>query len=157
MTAQSIVRLANPDDEEGIMALCRMLHEENGLFPLDDDMVRDTIRKAFNKQGFIGVIGAKDALEGIIYMVISNFWYSKKPHLEELFNYVHPDHRKSEHAKSLIEFAKKCATNDIRLVIGVISNTRTEAKIRLYERRLGKPAGAFFVYPPPAAALIESH
>jgi hypothetical protein len=31
------------------------------------------------------------------------------------------------------------------LVIGVISNIRTEAKIKLYERRLPK-AGAFFVY-----------
>lgn len=153
MTSPSEVRLATPADREGIMALCRMLHAENGLFPMEEDLVEETIQRAFDRKGgIIGVIGAPGQLEGIIYMLVSNFWYSRKPHLEELFNFVHPDHRKSEHAKALIEFAKKCASDDVRLVIGVISNERTEAKVRLYERRLGKPTGAFFVYPPPAAA-----
>ena len=34
----------------------------------------------------------------------------------------------------------------IPLLIGVLSNKRTEGKIRLYERQLGKPSGAFFLY-----------
>ena len=34
----------------------------------------------------------------------------------------------------------------IPLIIGVLSNQRTEAKIRLYERQFGAPAGAFFLY-----------
>lgn len=154
MTSHSAVRLATPKDADAIFELCKMLHAENGLFPMDDDLVHETMQKGIEKQGgILGVIGPEGGpLEGIIYMLISNFWYSRKPHLEELFNFVHPDHRKSDHAKALIEFAKKCANDDIRLVIGVVSNTRTEAKVRLYERRLGKPAGAFFVYPPPAAA-----
>ena len=154
MTSSSVVRLATPEDESAIFELCKMLHAENGLFPMDDDLVREIMMKGIEKKGgILGVIGPVGGpLEGIIYMIISNFWYSRKPHLEELFNYVPPEYRKSNHAKALIDFAKKCANDDIRLVIGVVSNTRTEAKVRLYERRLGKPAGAFFVYPPPAAA-----
>ena len=31
-------------------------------------------------------------------------------------------------------------------MIGVLSNHRTEAKVRLYERQFGKPSGAFFLY-----------
>jgi Acetyltransferase (GNAT) family len=154
MASQSQVRLATKEDREEIFRLCKLLHSENGLFPMDDDLVQETMMKGINRNGgILGVIGPTGGpLEGMIYMLISNFWYSRKPHLEELFSYVPPEYRKSNHAKSLIEFAKKCATDDIRLVIGVVSNTRTEAKVRLYERRLGKPAGAFFVYPPPAAA-----
>jgi hypothetical protein len=34
----------------------------------------------------------------------------------------------------------------IPLAIGVMSNTRTEAKIRLYERVFGAPAGVYFLY-----------
>lgn len=153
MTQPSVVRLATHEDEAELMKLCRMLHEENGLFPMEEDMVKETLNKGFNRKGgVIGVIGRPGALEGMIYMEVGNFWYSKQPHLMELFNFVHPEHRRSSHAKALIEFAKKCAGEDVRLVIGIISNERTQAKIKLYERQLGKQAGAFFVYPPRAVA-----
>jgi hypothetical protein len=35
---------------------------------------------------------------------------------------------------------------EMPLLIGVLSNHRTEAKVRLYERQFGKPTGAFFLY-----------
>lgn len=149
MTSPSVVRLAKPEDEAAVFELCRILHKENGQFPMDDGLVRDALHKAFNKQGAIlGLIGEQDKLEGMIYLSIDRYWYTRHPHLGEVFNFVHPDHRKSDHAKALIEFAKACATPAAPLVIGVISNDRTEAKVRLYERRLGKSAGAFFIYPP---------
>lgn len=148
MTAQSVVRLATLEDEPQIMVLCKLLHEENGLFPMDDDLVNETIKLGTERRkGLIGVIGTQDHLEGIIFLQVSNFWYSTQPYLVELFNFVHPQHRRSNHAKALIEFAKKCTTDDLKLVIGIISNERTAAKVRLYERQLGTPAGAFFVYP----------
>jgi hypothetical protein len=34
------------------------------------------------------------------------------------------------------------------LTIGVLSNHRTEAKVRFYERFLGKAAGAYWIYWP---------
>jgi len=148
MTSPSIVRLARPEDEASLMEMCRLLHQENGVFSMDDDLVLAVLRRAFERQGvIIGVIGPEHALEGVICLVIGSFWYSRQPHLEELFNFVHPEHRRSDHAKALIEFAKQCSSESAPLVIGVISNERTEAKVRLYERRLGKPAGAFFLYP----------
>lgn len=146
--APSVVRLATPADEPQLMELCRMLHDENGIFEIDEDMVLETIQQGTNKKGgIIGVIGTPEHIEGMIFMQVSNFWYSRQPYLVELFNFVHPDHRKSNHAKALIEFAKKCTTNDLKLVIGIISNERTRAKVKLYERQLGQSAGAFFVYP----------
>lgn len=130
------------------MEICRALHEENGLFTMSDDKVLGMLRKAFKKQGaIIGVLGPPGHIEGAIYLAISDYWYSNDWHLSELFSFVLPQYRKSNNAKELITFAKRCS-DEIRipLVIGVISNERTEGKVRLYQRQLDKPAGAFFVY-----------
>jgi hypothetical protein len=152
MTQPSNVRIATPEDEPEILRMVVMMLEENGLAPslseVDEETVLKQIRKALNRDlAVMGVIGEPGNLEAMIYLDVNSFWYSRKPHLMELFNFVDPEHRKSTHAKALIGFAKQCVTDGIKLVIGVVSNSRTEAKVRLYERQLGKPAGAFFVYP----------
>jgi len=96
----------------------------------------------------MGLIGAPGALEGMIYLLISQLWYTDSLHLEEIFNFVRPEYRKgTTNARALISFAKKCADEaPLPLVIGVISSQQTEAKIRLYRKFLGLPMGAFFVY-----------
>lgn len=129
------------------MELCRELHTENGLFTMSEDKVRSTLHVAFARRGgIIGVIGQPGHIEAMIYLLISSQWYTEQLHLEELLNFCRPQYRKSGNAKALIQFAQKCAVElDLPLTIGVISNTRTEAKVELYKRQLGKPAGAFFV------------
>ena len=83
----------------------------------------------------------------MIQLSISEYWYSDHKLLEELYNYVRPEHRRSNNAKALIEYAKYCAREmDLPLLIGVVSNERTAEKIRLYRRRLGEPSGAYFLY-----------
>lgn len=141
------VRLAKPEDEDEIFAICKLLHAENGLFPMDEEKVRARIRECTGqKGGIIGVIGRPGEVEAIICLVINQFWYSSEWSLDEQFAYVLPNHRRSSNAKELIIFAKACAEQlNLPLVIGVLSNERTEAKVRLYERQLGAPAGAFFL------------
>ena len=142
------VRIADKGDEEELMELSRQLWKENGLFELNENKVRSMFRKAFNREGgILGVIGAPGSIEGMICMVISSFWYSDNPHLEELFNYVAPKYRKTRNAVELVAFAKWCSDESgFPLVIGVISNERTEGKVRLYQRQLDKPIGNFFFY-----------
>ena len=147
-TTDPIVRLALPSDEDEVMVLCRMLWEENALFPMSEDRVRDTLKLAFAKRGgMLGVIGDKGKIEGMIYLLISSFWYSSEWYLQELFNYVHPDYRRSTNAKALLSFSKKCSDEiGLPLLIGIISNERTEQKVKLYQRQFHKPDGAFFFY-----------
>jgi hypothetical protein len=69
--------------------------------------------------------------------------------LEEKAIFIHPDYRnaKGGRARRLCEFSKQVAnTLELPLIIGVLSNHITEAKVRLYERQFGKPTGAFFLY-----------
>lgn len=142
------VRLADARDEEGVLMLCRELANENAVFPISETKVREKLWRAFNRQlAICGVIGDVGDLKACIFLEIDCPWYSDKFGLSELWNFVHPDHRRSDYAKILIDFAKKCAVDlNLPLQIGIFSNERTEAKVRLYARRLGKPAGAFFLY-----------
>ena len=130
------------------MELCRALHAENGMFTMSEDKVRRMLHRAFDKQGaIVGALGPSGHIEGAIYLLISDYWYSDDWHLSELFSFVLPQYRKSNNAKELITFAKRCSDEiGIPLIIGVISNERTESKVRLYQKELAKPAGAFFVY-----------
>lgn len=148
MTSESIVRMAMPRDEDGLMDLCKTLYGENALFSMSDDKVRYYLRRAFARDSaMIGVIGKPQHIEAAIFMLIGQFWYSHDKHLEELFNYVRPEHRKSKHAQALITWAKELsADTPLPLVIGVLSTERTAAKVRLYRRQLGDPIGAFFFY-----------
>jgi GNAT superfamily N-acetyltransferase len=142
------VRTALSSDEEEVMTMCRMLHDENGVLSFSEDKVRDALRRAFNREGgILGVIGAPGHIEAMICMLIGQLWSSDDWHLEERFNYVRPEYRRSNNAKALMHFAKRCASElGIPLMIGVLSNDRTEQKVRLYEREFGKPSGAFFVH-----------
>jgi len=142
------VRLGTRADEPEIIRLLHLMHAENGLQGLDEDRARLLFNRAFNRDGgIIGLIGPSDDIKAMIYLAIGRMWYTTDEHLEECFNYVRPDCRKSDYAKQLIQYAKTCADGlQIPLLIGVLANKRTSAKVRLYQRYLGVPAGAFFVY-----------
>lgn len=143
------VRIATPEDEVDIMALCRGLHKENGMFSLNERKVLDLIRKCWMRQGVIvGVIGERGHLEASTCLVLDGYYYTDEWHLSELWNYVDPGRRKGSHnAEALIEFGKKCAEKmGCPLITGIVTNTKTAGKVRFYRRLLGYPAGAFFIH-----------
>ncbi len=141
-------RIATREDEPELIRLLHLMHAEGGMFPLDEDMARDTFALAFDRKGgIIGVIGERHDLHAMIYIMITNFWYTRECHIEELFNYVRPDARGKGYANAQINFAKECSDKiGLPLVIGVLTNSRMESKVRLYRQALGMPSGAFFVH-----------
>lgn len=166
MTSPSIVRPATKKDRQEIWRLLRLLHSENGLHDLSQSRVdwhldrylnpEDIAKDDMGDRGFIGVIGPEGALEGCIILAIGAAWYSETFIIDEKLNFVDPAHRASNHAKALISYAKDCSLRiGPRLVIGILSTKRTEAKIRLYEQQGLTPYGVFFVYPPPADSSIH--
>jgi hypothetical protein len=160
----SVVRSATPADKAELWRLFRLLHEENGLSPMSDRKVDYYIDRLLNPaniktddngpRGLVGVIGEPGRLEGAIMLSLGSMWYSDEITLDEYLNFVDPAHRNSDHAKTLIRYAKRIvdelrpAYPTLRLVIGILSTKRAGAKVRLYERQL-TVCGAFFVYPPP--------
>lgn len=156
MTSPSIVRKAVPGDRDSIWELFHLLHEENGIFQISEHKINYLLDRVLYPEriseadtglrGFMGVIGPVGKLEGLLVMVLGSFWYSDEIIFEEYANFVHPDHRKSNHAKTLLAYSRHMADNvNIPLCIGIVSNVRTAAKVRLYRRQLPE-AGNFFLY-----------
>jgi len=130
------------------MAACA----DNGLTNPNPVKLLSEIWAALNlENGIMGLIG-DDKLEAGILLRVDSMWYSEEKTLLERAIFVHPDYRKSgEHkvsrARLLCEFAKDASKSlALPLVIGVLSTQRVDAKIRLYERSFGEPAGAYWLY-----------
>lgn len=151
----SSIRLAQPSDEPEVITLLRLMHAENGWQPLDVDYARATFARAWDRKGgILAVIGSPGHIRAMLYLMITNVWYSRANHLQELFCWVHPDHRNSDYAKLLINYAKKCSDDisagagmRVPLVMGVMTNKRMAGKVRLYRRVFGGlPVGATFMH-----------
>ena len=145
------VRVGTPNDVHPMMDLAMSACDENGFVSPNPAKLLTEIWPALNQdRGLVGIIQGKEGnLEGAILLRIGNMWYSDEEVLEEKAIFIHPNFRsaKGGRARKLCEFSKQVSDSlGIPLIIGVLSNHRTEAKIRLYERQFGKPSGAFFLY-----------
>lgn len=167
MTSASIVRTAKPEDHLEVWRLLLQGHSENGIFPLAPQKVDwlvsrflypDTIQpEDTGPRGVIGVIGPVGALEAIAVLVLGEFWYTQQRHIEELLVFVDPERRKSNHAKALIHWMEHQSQEvGLPLLSGVMSNHRTEAKCRLYQRMLPKIGELFLVTPPGFVTSVSS-
>jgi hypothetical protein len=144
----SPVTKARPEDRAAIIELCREDWAENSQFSLSLPKLETMISRILDQdEGVIGIIRRSGEIEAVMAMRISQFLFSEDYVLEEVLNFVRPQYRRSTNAKDMIAFAKRCSEEiGIPLVIGVVSNERTAAKVQLYERQLGKACGGYFIW-----------
>lgn len=156
MSNPSSVRPAHPNDYEEIWKLFRLLHQENGVFGMSEPKLDWILKRVLlphlipqddtGLRGYLGIIGPPGALEGFILMIVATYWYTDELHLEELATFVHPNHRRTKHAQALLNYSKHMSDAiNIPLLIGIVSNKRTESKVRLYRKHFPE-AGSFFLY-----------
>ena len=148
---QLYIRAGVPDDLDEMMQIAMMATDENAfLDPNPGKLAAEMWPALHQDHGIVGIIGPKNGMiQGAVLLRIGNMWYSDEPVVEEKAIFIHPEYRsaKGGRAKQLCEFSKKVADSlGIPLIIGVLSNSRTEAKVRMYKRQFGEPSGAFFLY-----------
>ena len=143
------VRLAGPEDTDRVYDFLVDLHKENGLFELDRSSARNVIERGTHHDGgLIYIIEHKNEIRASIGLVMDRHWYSDQWYLLELWTYINPKYRTYGYVDILIDKAKESADRlHIPLQIGVLSTHRTDAKVRLYQRKMPF-AGAFFFYEP---------
>lgn len=146
-----VIRIGTPEDLDGMMEIAMMATDENGfLEPNPAKLAAEMWPALHQDHGIVGIIGPKDGrIEGAVLLRVGSMWYSDTPVVEEKAIFIHPEYRsaKGGRAKQLCEFSKKVADSlGVPLIIGILSNSRTEAKVRLYKRMFGEPSGAFFLY-----------
>jgi len=145
------IRAAVPEDLDAVMEIALMACEENGFLNPNPAKLAAEIWPALHRDhGLCYVIGQPGGrIEGLVLLRNGNMWYSDSTVIEEKAIFIHKDFRnaKGGRATKLCEQSKKVADElKMPLIIGVLSNHRTEAKVRMYERHFGKPSGAFFLY-----------
>lgn len=146
-----IVRVGTPEDMDQVVEVAFESLEENAFVrPNRNKLIEDLWRGLIQDHGIMGIIGKPgNIIEGAVLLRLGTMWYSDEPVVEEKAIFIRPEYRsaKGGRARKLCEFSKQVADAlGIPLIIGVLSNQRTEAKIRLYRRQFGEPAGAFFLY-----------
>lgn len=151
------VRFAQKGDELAILEAIELGHSDNGLWPLSQTKVLDLIDKATSinrthESPIIGIIDGKNGIEAMNCLKLATQWYTDSWHLCELFNWVHPDHRQSKHAESLINFHReltdkmsKTLGQKIALLTGVVTVKRLDAKINLFGKKY-RQVGAIFAH-----------
>ena len=148
------IRIAGVDDYQEMFRIACLLHAENGQHAFSEEKVKEFIWRGCNRdQAIVGVIGPSNNLKAMIYLQIQPIYYSDEFQLGEAFAFVRADCRRSDYAKRLIRFAKKCSEETgLDLMIGIISDVRLAAKARLYDRELPR-GGNFYNYRPASKAV----
>lgn len=143
-------RVGRPEDLDRMMTLTMVASDENSFIkPSPRKILEDVYPALHRDRGIVWIIGPDEGpLEGAALLRVTELWYSEDEVLEERGIYVHPHyrHKKGRRAHMLIDACVWTSKQlDLPLLIGVLSNQRTEGKRRLYERQLGEPAGVFFL------------
>lgn len=151
MMEEISVRIGTLDDLDNMMNLAMMACEENGfLDPNPQKLLVDIYPALCLQDGIVGIIGEIGKMpESAVLLRVGSMWYSDKKIVEEKAIFTHPDFRdaKGGRARRMCEFSKRVADNlGLPLIIGILSNHRTEGKVRMYRRIFGEPTGAFFLY-----------
>ena len=155
------VRFATPDDVHKMMDLGLMAAHENGIGDTDTMKLLQVVwRGVTRNRAIAGVIeGPTGELEAATLMLIEEQGHSRDPILVEQTVYVHPDFRSARggRAVKLVEFNKMVSTRmGLPLLMGILSNDRLKAKIRLYERMFGEPNGVYWLFNGKTGHLSEA-
>jgi GNAT superfamily N-acetyltransferase len=153
---EEAVCVATPKFFNALMDTVRAGHAENGQHPLSLLKIGNIVWRGVTRQNsIIGVIGDETFVKAMVVLEIDPVYYSDDLVLSERLVYVRPENRRSEYAKQLLMFAKRCADETgLELTIGIISDQKLEPKRRLYER-IFPLGGYWFSYRPqtPSGAL----
>lgn len=150
-TAPVTVRVGTPEDVHAVMDVALMCCSENALSTPNPEKLLQDVWAALNfVDGICGIIGKPGCIvEGVVVLRVANQWYSDERLLEERAVFVRPDYRSARGGRAghLVRFSKQAADFlGMPLTIGILSNSRTAAKIKLYSRLMGPPSGAYWIY-----------
>ena len=167
-----VVRATYGDEEAIFNVLCR-LHAENGMWPMNPEKVRGQIENATRnvEPSIIGLIKSADGkIEGLVWILLQDAWYSDWVSFCERLLYVIPECRRSTHAKRLAQFAKWCSDTmsdalpkadgqqkEVPLIISIMTLKALEQKMRLYQRQFHQIGAMFMHRLVPDTAFNQRH
>lgn len=143
------LRVATVGDEDRVYALFVMAHAENGYGDMDPIIVKAMIERGCRGESIvIAIVDGVDRIEAVIALHPERRWYSSDAfenwYNTDLLIYVHPLHRRSQHAAKLFWFAKWWAKQSgMPTVLGVVPRDDLAEKEKLFSR-YGKRIGGWY-------------
>ncbi len=149
---------ADIGDEEPLMHLLRLRHQEERTGPFDQASARGVLQRGLLCQGaMIGVIRRGALVEASIGVYVSKYWDTDQLHLEPFWSYVLPPYRKGYYARDLIQFGK-WVSQRMRLPLVIQATANDEEgryKVELYGRKLPK-WGETFLFDPAGVDSVST-
>ena len=145
------IRPALEADLPDVYHLLVMGHSETKPLSLSQPKLVTALADVFER-GLILVTEQAGQVVGTAALVGDCPWYSDEIVLNGMWLFVHPQHRRSPHARMLLEAMRACAT-EARLPLYVEfmarpgEQARVAGKRRLFERVFGEPTGMSFYIP----------
>lgn len=146
-----------PGDETGLECLIQlltMLHAETPHAPLSLPKLRRHVEGVL-AQGFVLVsVTPEGRMAGSLGLSLDAPFFSEQEWLRDEWLFVHPECRRTPHARMLVRAAKLLARDmkkPLRMEVSGFG-ARIAGKVRLFERELGPPNGASWIIPVTEAA-----
>ncbi len=156
------VRFATAEDEGDLLALVKRMHEDKdwGLrdwrgepFIYCEEKCRARIQQATVRNrnvpdaggAWIGIAGEPGQLVGSVYLTTMEAALSQGSFLAEVWNWVAPEHRRSNVAHMLMTFALALA-DECKLTYVSAAAHAHAGKSRFYARHIGQPIGSIYQY-----------
>jgi hypothetical protein len=158
------IRIANPGEDDSIFSILSDFHAENGVFSLCERKVRERIAQGLAAKGdaVILVIDGNDEIAASVGLGMGEAWYTEEWSINEYWFYVRPAYRHSHFDQDLVNTIQALSDRwKLAGTVGVTSTHRTEAKMRLFARRMKMIGGLFahgleYASGPVALALRKS-
>lgn len=126
----AVTRKADSDDDvRAVFNLLMIMHDEQGMAPLDPVKTMQRIYDAvFGGSCF--VVDGDDCLVGSIGLVVADYWYSMDKYLTDRWFFVRKEARNGSVGKALLIAARgEAETHGLPLFVNVTNPTRRYGKI----------------------------
>ena len=138
-------RCATADDATGIFVLLMLMHEEVGMFEIDQVKVMSRVLQVL-ESGLVFVADVGGLIVASIGIETRAMWYSRDVYLGETWMFVAPEFRKSRHFLKLIRMVQAYREKaGVPLVLGVFSPDGMDRKTAFFRRLFPRVVGEVYV------------
>lgn len=146
------VRFAGRADVPRVLELLFAMHAETPHAPLSVERTRAMLDHVLANGQVAITLDAGGVPVSTLGLLVEPPWFSDEAWVRDMWLFVHPEHRRTPHARALLRCARRFATVlGAPLVMEVAGGPaagtarRVAAKMRLYRRELGEATGATWV------------
>lgn len=148
MDGEVKIRAATIADVPALLEIGALMHREVHYGAFVPAKVQVMIEACLARGIVLVSLSDDGVIVGTVGLICEQPWWSEEWQLEDRWVFVHPEFRRTGHARALLRAARGAAIQvGLPLLVAHVGQ-RAKGKLRLFQREFGEPVGAiFFVRP----------